>query len=125
MPTWLTFHFAPAVVKVPFRASEPAASTRRASGLRVGWLLPSLEVNTASTRYRCFHIARALAQWGMEQSFYTDPDVANASLEQIDALIIVKRVEPDLMELVAAANDRNRPVFLDLCDDLLHERHPR
>ncbi|HKY39093.1 MAG TPA: glycosyltransferase [Polyangiaceae bacterium] len=125
MPSWLSFDFSPAVVKAPFRASQPSASTRRASGLRVGWLLPNLDVNTASNRYRCFHIARVLAEWGVEQSFYTDPDVASASLPQIDALIIVKRVEPDLMELVAGANERNRPVLLDLCDDLLHERHPR
>ena len=126
MPTWLTFDFSPAVVKAaPFRAGQPSASTRTASGLRVGWLLPNLDVNTASTRYRCFHIARVLAQWGVEHSFYTEPDVASASLEKIDVLIIVKRVEPDLIELVARANERNRPVFLDLCDDLLHERHPR
>jgi glycosyltransferase involved in cell wall biosynthesis len=125
MPSWLTFDFSPAAVKAPFRASQPSASMRRASGLRVGWLLPNLDVNTASTRYRCFHIARVLAQWGVEQSFFTDPDVASASLPQIDALIIVKQVEPDLMELVAAANEQNRPIFLDLCDDLLHERHPR
>src|SRR3954468_19984502 len=123
MPTWLTFDFSPAVVKASVRGSQPAASTPRASGLSLGWLLPNLDVNTASTRYRCFHIARVLAHWGVEQSFYTDPDVASASLPQIDALIIVKQVEPDLMELVAAANERNRPVFLDLCDDLLHERH--
>jgi glycosyltransferase involved in cell wall biosynthesis len=125
MPSWLTFDFSPAVVKAPLRASQPSASMRRASGLRVGWLLPNLDINTASTRYRCFHFARVLEQWGVEQSFYTDPDAASASLEQIDALIIVKQVEPHLMELVAAANERNRPVFLDLCDDLLHERHPR
>jgi|GEM_PF-6328620 len=125
MPTWLTFDFSPAVVKAPFGGSQPSAWTPTGSGLRVGWLLPNLDVNTASTRYRCFHFARVLARWGVEQSFYTDPEVASASLEQIDTLIIVKRVEPDLIALVAAANDRNRPVFLDLCDDLLHERHPR
>ena len=124
MPSWLTFDFSPAVVKTPFRASQPSASTRRASGLRLGWLVPNLEVNTASTRYRCFHIARVLAQWGVEQSFYTEPNEACASLSQIDALIIVKRVEPDLMKLVAEANEQNKPIFLDLCDDLLHERHP-
>lgn len=125
MPSWLTFDFSPAVVKAPIRAGQASEPTRRGSGLRVGWLLPNLDVNTASNRYRCFHIARVLARWGVDQSFYTDPGVASASLEQIDALIIVKRVEPDLLALVANANDRNRPVFLDLCDDLLHERHPR
>jgi glycosyltransferase involved in cell wall biosynthesis len=124
MPSWLTLDFSPAGVKAPGRASQLSAPLR-ARGLRVGWLLPTLDVNSASTRYRCFHVARVLAQWGVKHSFYTDPDAASGSLKQIDALIIVKRVDPDIMALVARANDRNKPVYLDICDDLLHERDRR
>lgn len=124
MPTWLTFDFSPAVVKAPFLSNQPSASTRGA-GLRLGWLLPNLDINSASTRYRCFHIARVLAEWGVQHSYYTDAEVASASLGQIDALIIVKRVDAGIFELVGRANDRNTPVYLDLCDDLVHERHPR
>ncbi len=122
MSTWLTLDFSPASVKAPSWASQHSAPARKASGLRLGWLLPALDVNTASTRYRCFHVARVLAQWGVEQSFYTDPEGANSSLLQLDAVIIVKRVHPDVMQLVARANDWNKPVYLDICDDLLHER---
>jgi glycosyltransferase involved in cell wall biosynthesis len=125
MSSWLTFDFSPAGVKTPSRMSQLSASRSGAREVRVGWLLPSLEVNAASSRYRCFHVARVLAEWGVEHSFYTDPEVASGSLRQIDALIIVKRLEPDLIELVARAKEWNRPVYLDLCDDLLHERLPR
>jgi glycosyltransferase involved in cell wall biosynthesis len=125
MPTWLTLDFSPAVVKAPSWASQISFPTRTTNGLRVGWLLPSLDVDSASSRYRCYHIARMLAQWGVAQSFYTDSDVSSGLLEQIDALIIVKRVDPDIIQLVAHANDRNKPVYLDICDDLLHERDRR
>jgi glycosyltransferase involved in cell wall biosynthesis len=122
MPSWLTLDFSPAVVKAPGEASQLSAATRKASGLRVGWLLPSREVGTASIRYRCFHVARMLAQWGVENSFFTKPDVPSGAFQQLDALIIVKRIDPDIMELVARAKDQNKPVYLDLCDDVLHER---
>jgi glycosyltransferase involved in cell wall biosynthesis len=125
MSSWLTFDFSPAGVKAPSAMSQLSAPQRRAREMRVGWLLPNLDVNSASTRYRCFHIARVLAQWGVEHSFFTDPDVAAGSLRQVDALIIVKRLEPEIIGLIANANERNTPVFIDLCDDLLHERLPR
>jgi glycosyltransferase involved in cell wall biosynthesis len=124
MPTWLTLDFSPATVKAPTSASQLSVPTRTTSGLRVGWLLPSQDVNAASTRYRCFHIARVLAKWGVNHSFRTDPDEASW-LQQIDVLIIIKRLDPGIIELVARANDRNTPIFLDLCDDVLHERLPR
>jgi glycosyltransferase involved in cell wall biosynthesis len=125
MSSWLTLDFSPAGVKAPSGVSQAFAPTRGAREMRVGWLLPNLDVNSASTRYRCFHIARVLAQWGVENSFYTDHEVASGSLRQIDALIIVKRLEPEIIEFIARANERNTPVYLDLCDDVLHERLPR
>lgn len=122
MPSWLTLDFSTAIVKAPSSASQLSAPTHTRRGLRVGWLLPSLDVNSASNRYRCYHVARVLAQWGVEHSFFFKADVPSGPLQQIDALIIVKRVDPDIMELVARAKDLNKPVYLDLCDDVLHER---
>jgi glycosyltransferase involved in cell wall biosynthesis len=124
MSSWLTFDFSPAGVKAPSWMSQLSDPKRSVRAMRLGWLLPSLDVNSASTRYRCYHVARVLAQRGFKHSFHTDPDVSSSWLQQIDALIIVKRVDAGIIDLVARANDRNKPVFLDLCDDLLHERNP-
>jgi glycosyltransferase involved in cell wall biosynthesis len=125
MSSWLTLDFSPAGVKAPSSTSQVSAPKRHAHAMHVGWLLPALDVNTASIRYRCYHVARVLAQWGVKHSFHTDADVPSAWLREIDALIIVKRLHPDIIELVARANEWNTPVFLDLCDDVLHERLPK
>lgn len=125
MPSWLTLDFSPAIVKAPSGASQLTVPARATNGLRLGWLLPTLDVNSASNRYRCYHVARVLAQWGVAQSFYTSSDVSSGLLDQVDALIIVKRMDPDVIQVVANANERNKPVFLDTCDDMLHERARR
>lgn len=85
---------------------------------RIGWLLKSIDVNSASVRYRCFHFARVLAPRFQSVYFTSTHDLQHA-LRELDAIIIVKRVDKTLPGLVAKARLYEVPVFLDLCDDML------
>ena len=85
---------------------------------RIGWLLKSVDVDSASTRYRCFHFARALSSEFTSIYFSSGIQLKNA-LPNLDAIIIVKRMDKDLLEIVARAKFHHVPVFLDLCDDVI------
>jgi glycosyltransferase involved in cell wall biosynthesis len=85
---------------------------------RIGWLLKSLDVESASIRYRCFHFARALSPRFQSVYFTSATELQNA-MGRLDAVIIVKRIDKGVPTLVAKARLYGLPVFLDLCDDML------
>lgn len=98
---------------------SPIAPVRRElRPLRIGWLLKSLNVDSASTRYRCFHFARVLAPHFTSVYFTSAIQLKNA-LSTLDAVIIVKRIDKEVPDIVARAKFNHVPVFLDLCDDMI------
>lgn len=89
-----------------------------ARAYRIGWLLKGREVESASIRYRCFHFARVLAPQ-FESLYFTSAGQLQDSLADLDAVVIVKRIDKAVPALVAKARYFHVPVFLDLCDDML------
>jgi glycosyltransferase involved in cell wall biosynthesis len=89
-----------------------------ASRHRIGWFLQSLDVNGASQRYRSFHFARVLDPQ-FESRYFNSAAELQESLPNLDAIVIVKRLDRAVLELVGAAKLFDVPVFLDLCDDLM------
>lgn len=85
---------------------------------RLGWFLQSVDVNAASIRYRCFHFARSLSPQFESRYFTSLPD-AREAMRDLDAIIVIKRIDRPVLELVASARAAGVPVFLDLCDDLI------
>ena len=85
---------------------------------RIGWLLKSLDVDSASIRYRCFHFARVLSPRFKSVYFTSATELQNA-LPTLDAVILVKRIDKAVPSLVAKARLYQVPVFLDLCDDMI------
>jgi glycosyltransferase involved in cell wall biosynthesis len=84
----------------------------------VGWLVQSVDVNSAGTRYRCFHFARALSG-EFESVYLTSLSELQEALPRLDALIIVKRLDRAVLDVVGMARMHGLPIFLDLCDDLI------
>ena len=103
------------------RRSEKSEITLRP---RIGWYLrKKADINTASARYRCFHFARALSD-SFESTYFTLIHELEADIDTLDAIVVVKRLDSALIELVALAQRFGKPIFLDLCDDLMHPRYP-
>jgi len=86
--------------------------------LKIGWLIKEVEVDSASIRYRCLHFARVLAP-RFESQFFTSILTLLKEVPDLDAIIIVKRIEQITPELVAKARLYDVPVFMDFCDDML------
>jgi glycosyltransferase involved in cell wall biosynthesis len=106
---------------VEFEAAVLSPSTepvKPAPTYRIGWLLKGLEVESASVRYRCFHFARALAPQ-FESLYFTSAGQLQDSIAELDAVVIVKRIDKSVPALVAKAHFFGVPVFLDLCDDMI------
>lgn len=101
---------------------EPETGERSPTALprtyRLGWFVQSLDIDAASVRYRCFHFARVLAP-AFESHYFTSLAEAKEALPRLDALIVIKRIDPAVVELVAESRSFGVPVFLDLCDDLM------
>ena len=85
---------------------------------KIGWLIKSVEVDSASIRYRCLHFARVLAP-KFESRFFTSTLTLLKEIPELDAIIIVKRIDQIIPELVAKARLYEVPVFMDFCDDML------
>ena len=64
---------------------QDAPTTERP--LRIGWLLTTNKIQSASVRYRCYHMARVLAQSGIDSSYFVDPDALADALPDLDAMI--------------------------------------
>ena len=98
--------------------SPVAGSSFSGRAYKIGWLIKAVDVDSASIRYRCFHFARVLAP-RYESRYFTSTSELQNSLAELDAIIIVKRVDKTVPGLVAKARFYGVPVFLDLCDDML------
>lgn len=85
---------------------------------RIGWFIQSIDLNSASTRYRCFHFARALRPQ-FDSHYLTSLSEVQEALPGLDALIIVKRLDRVVLDVVGMAHTHRVPTFLDLCDDLI------
>jgi glycosyltransferase involved in cell wall biosynthesis len=112
---------ADAMLSVEFEAAVVSPVTDRIPGVRpytIGWFIQNMNVDSASTRYRCFHFARVLAPQFKSVFLTSLGDVQN-TIRDLDAIIIVKRLDRAVLELAGLARHFNVPVFLDLCDDLI------
>jgi glycosyltransferase involved in cell wall biosynthesis len=116
MATSLQLHF-PGATLVPSASAPPGL--RR---MRIGWFLMKADVGSASARYRCFHFARVLADQ-FESVYFTRYQDLKEQIDMLDALVVVKRLDRTIIDVVALAQRTGRPVFLDLCDDLLHPQY--
>ena len=85
---------------------------------KIGWLVKSVEVDSASIRYRCLHFARVLAPQ-FESRYFTSAIDLLKEVETLDAVVIVKRIDQTIPDLVAKARLYDVPVFMDFCDDML------
>lgn len=93
--------------------------------MRVGWFAQSRKVDVASVRYRCFHMAWALHRLGVSSAVFSDARVLLGELSELDALVVVKRMDTPVIDIVTAAADFGKPVFLDICDDMLSLEYRR
>ncbi|WP_075216459.1 glycosyltransferase [Mongoliimonas terrestris] len=124
MTGFLKIDLSPAVVTVEPALNGFADQWDLRDPIRVGWFLPSKDTNSASNRYRCFHMARALAGQGVESVYLTTAEELSVLAPRIDILVIVKRLDKEVIAVAARARERSMPVFLDLCDDLMGARYP-
>ncbi|MCW2338502.1 glycosyltransferase involved in cell wall biosynthesis [Sphingobium sp. B2D3A] len=90
---------------------------------RIGWYLKGSSVSSASIRYRCFHFARVLDQ-DFENLFFSRYQDLKNDIDDLDAIIIVKRLDRYTIDLAALARHLGKPLFLDLCDDLANPKDP-
>ena len=108
-------------LRVEFEAaviSPVTTDLMRTRPFRIGWLIKSRDVNSASIRYRCFHFARALYP-RFFSVYYTAAAEMQRDLSKLDAIVIVKRIDKLVPALVAKAKRNGVAVFLDLCDDII------
>lgn len=103
------------------KPGQVAAGT--ATKFRIGWFLLKADVASASVRYRCFHFARAMAGEFDSVYFSRFQDLKD-SIHDLDVIVVVKRLDRTNIDVAALARQWNKPVFLDLCDDLAHPSYP-
>ena len=89
--------------------------------MRVAWLGSSLDLNIASVRYRLIYPAAMLNKRGLDCHISSSSGELSKSIAQFDALVIVKRLDPGIIQLVSEAYDHGVPVILDFCDDVLDQ----
>ena len=73
----------------------------------------------ASIRYRFLHVALGLRRLGVTSTASTDPKSLLKNLANLDALVVVKRLDAQVLDIASAAADLGIPIFLDVCDDIL------
>ena len=110
----------------PSGEQESDATPDRQWPLRIGWYLLGKDINLASTRYRCFHFARVFHQRGIQSLYFTDAESLCAKAKSLDVIIIVKRLDPSVIKVVAQSKTSPRTaIYLDLCDDTLDFRYSK
>ena len=108
-------------VRLQFEAASVLSVNDDVVGIRpnrIGWLIKSIEVDSASIRYRCFHFTRVLAPQFDNRYFTSSLDLLK-EVRHLDAIVIVKRIDQTIQDLVAKAALYDVPVFMDFCDDML------
>ena len=84
---------------------------------KVFWIVPSFNLNQASVRLRCFHIARALElNFGYENHFILDKKGAKYSIVPESFLIIIKMPSTRILNLLVQAKALNCKIIIDICD---------
>ncbi len=91
---------------------------------RVGWFVQNADVECDDTRYRCFHFAQALDP-EFQSIYLTSVAEAGKVIRNLDAIIIVDRIDPLVVDLVGMTRARGIPIFLDFPNDLLADSHAR
>ena len=86
---------------------------------RVAWVVGQLSTDVASTRYRCLYPALALQDVGVESRFFSRSKQLLPDLTQFDALVFVKLLDADSLQVAAAAKVLGLKVFVDLCDNVI------
>jgi glycosyltransferase involved in cell wall biosynthesis len=114
----MKIEFESAVLSPVSTTGQSTISVVQTKKPKIGWFLQTTDVTSASARYRCLHFARILSGEFQNAYFTSLPDV-QVALVDLDALIIVKRLDRAVVELVGAAKLFGVPTFLDLCDDLI------
>ena len=87
--------------------------------MKLGWYVQSRNLDVASVRFRCFHMAAALAGKDVASLVFDDPSTLIQAIPDLDAVIIVKRMDSSILDVAAAANDSRKAVLIDFCDDVL------
>src|ERR1700760_4281679 len=93
----------------------------------VGWIVQSPGAWIASTRYRALYPALALEQLGHKSRIYLTSLQALDDLEELDAIVFVKRLGPNSLRLIDAAVLLDKGIFVDLCHNTIvieYERKP-
>jgi glycosyltransferase involved in cell wall biosynthesis len=111
-------------MRIEFEAALLSSVRKKKLRAKIGWLVQSKDINSASVRYRCFHFARVLEP-NFESLYFTSSAELQEAAPRLDAIIIVKRLDRNILEIVGAANLFNVPVFLDLCDDLISPNYSK
>lgn len=105
---------------IPVQA-KTASMLNTGNRQRVAWLGNSLDMNIASIRYRLIYPAAMLEKKGWTCEIFDSPKELSKSITNFDALIIVKRLDPSIIQLISDANDQQIPIVLDFCDDVLDQ----
>lgn len=111
------------VVEFESSSVELQAGLRSDKPLTVGWFGRNFDVLSASTRYRKFYAGLGLESIGGESHYYTELAKILEDLPRLDAVVIVKRLDSKIPGLVSAAVGLRKPVFLDLCDDIVSDHY--
>lgn len=93
--------------------------------MRIGWIVSDLNVTTASTRYRCYYPALALSDLGHENDFFRHSEEARTNLDELDAVVFVKRVDGNGPRLANEARLAGKHIFIDLCDNIVVSSYPK
>jgi glycosyltransferase involved in cell wall biosynthesis len=96
----------------------------QSSPIRIGWFVQAIDVDSASIRYRCFHFARVLAPQ-FSSLYFTSVAELRKALPGLDLIVIVKRIDGAVVDIVGMVHQSGVPVFLDLCDDLIAPGYPK
>ncbi|MBX9682303.1 MAG: hypothetical protein K2X41_00805, partial [Hyphomicrobium sp.] len=87
--------------------------------MKVAWIVADPSVNIASTRYRCFYPALALADCGLENYIFQSADDARKSIAAFSAVIFVKRLDDESLALANEAYAHGVKIYVDLCDNVV------
>lgn len=91
---------------------------------RVAWISPQLNYAVASTRYRCYYPAIALEEFNISSEFYRASREVISHLNDLDAIVFVKLLDSDSLQLAGLAKDKGVKVFIDLCDNIVVANYP-
>lgn len=86
---------------------------------RVAWLIASNDEKIASIRYRALYPNAGLKELGYKTKTFWKTRQLYSKLSDFDAIIIVKRLDPELLDLISLAKETGKKVYLDLCDNII------